>query len=63
LYICVINIDTMTLQDNKTETIITRVPAELKKQLQKMADLDNRKLSDFIRLQLMNIAQTSKIKK
>lgn len=53
----------MDLQVNKTETIIARVPAELKQQLQKMADMDNRKLGDYIRLQLVKLVQTSKSKK
>lgn len=53
----------MSIQDSKTETIITRVSPELKEQLQKMADADNRKLSDYIRLQLMQLAETSKKRK
>lgn len=50
-------------QDNKTETIITRVSLELKKELQKLADMDSRKLGDFIRLQLIRVVEVSKKKK
>lgn len=53
----------MSTQDNKTETIITRVSPELKEELQKMADNDSRKLSDYVRLQLMKLVETSKKKK
>lgn len=53
----------MLTQDNKTETIIARVPATLKADLQNMADMDNRKLSDYVRLQLMKLVETSKKKK
>jgi len=53
----------MALQDNKTETIIARVSPELKAELQKMADMDNRKLSDYVRLQLAKLVETSKKKK
>jgi len=53
----------MTTQDNKTETIITRVSPELKAGLQKMADMDSRKLSDYIRLQLAKLIESSKKKK
>ena len=59
-----IEIDTMTIQDNKTETIITRVSEDLKAELQKMADMDNRKLSDYVRLVLIkHVQETSKKKK
>lgn len=39
----------------KTDTLILRVPIELKNMLQDMADTDNRKLSDYVRLQLMRM--------
>ena len=63
MYICVIKSNRMTTQDNKTETIITRVSPELKAGLQKMADMDSRKLSDYIRLQLAKLVESSKKKK
>jgi uncharacterized protein (DUF1778 family) len=63
LYICVIKVNTMAIQDNKTETIIARVSADLKEALQKMADMDNRKLSDYVRLQLIKLVDNSKKKK
>lgn len=47
----------------KTEVIHIRVDGDLKNKLQKMADNDNRKLGDFIRLQLMKLVETSKKKK
>jgi hypothetical protein len=50
-------------QDNKTETIILRVEPSLKADLQRMADMDERKLADFVRLQLKKIVDTSKKKK
>ena len=61
MYICVINLNTMT-QVNKNDAIVIRVDADLKAALQKMADMDSRKLSDFIRLQLVKLVQTSKMK-
>ena len=61
MYICVINLNTMT-QVNKNDAIVIRVDADLKAALQKMADMDSRKLSDFIRLQLVKLVQTSKIR-
>ena len=62
LYICVVNENTMT-QSNKNEAIVVRVDTELKASLQNMADMDNRKLSDFVRLQLMKLVESSKKKK
>ena len=44
-----------TSKSNKTQTLILRVPNELKTILQNMADNDNRKLSDYVRLQLMKM--------
>lgn len=52
----------MTQKDNKTETIITRVSLELKADLQKLADNDNRKLGDYVRLQLTRIVNKIKHK-
>ncbi len=52
-----------TNQDNKTDTIIVRVNPELKTDLQKMADMDSRKLGDFVRVQLVKLVETSKKKK
>ena len=40
-------------KENKNDVLILRVPNELKGILQTMADNDNRKLGDFVRLQLM----------
>jgi predicted transcriptional regulator len=48
------------MDENKTHTIIIRVSADLKAKLQKMADMDSRKLSDFIRLQLTKLAEGMK---
>jgi hypothetical protein len=50
-------------QDNKSETIILRVEPELKADLQKMADVDSRKLADYIRVQLRKMVDLSKKKK
>lgn len=44
----------------KTEVIQVRVSPELKKKLQKMADKDDRKLGDFIRVQLKQFADPKK---
>jgi hypothetical protein len=43
-------------KESKTETLILRVPNQLKTILQDLADNDNRKLSDYVRLQLMRMA-------
>ena len=51
------------VQDNKTETIILRVEPELKQELKKMADMDSRKLADYIRVQLRRLVDISKKKK
>ena len=50
-------------QDNKTETIILRVEPSLKSDLQKMAEMDDRKLADFIRVQLKKLVESLKKKK
>ena len=47
----------------KTEKIILRVDTELKNSLQSMAEKDSRNLSDFIRLQLLKLVETTKKKK
>lgn len=39
----------------RTEVIQVRVSLELKDKLQKMADQDDRKLSDYIRVQLKQL--------
>ena len=62
MYICGIKRKTMA-QVNKNEAIVIRVDESLKNSLQKMADNDNRKLSDFIRVQLMKMVEASKGKK
>lgn len=53
----------MTQGNNKSETILVRVEPELKAVLQKMADKDNRKLSDFIRVQMVKMVDALKSKK
>ena len=50
-------------QVNKNEAIVVRVDGSLKADLQKMADMDNRKLSDFVRVQLMKLVESFKKKK
>jgi predicted DNA-binding protein len=42
----------MENKDNKTEIVPVRMTTELKEKLQKLADKDSRKLSDYIRVQL-----------
>jgi predicted transcriptional regulator len=41
----------------KDKTIQVRVDQELAKKLQMMAEADNRKLSDFIRVQLIKLVK------
>ena len=41
----------------KDETIVIRVDSELKMKLQRLADRDKRKLSDYIRLQLEKLVE------
>ena len=48
---------------NKNEFIVVRVEPELRQKLQALADADNRKLSDFIRLQLIKLAEAPTDKK
>jgi predicted transcriptional regulator len=62
MYICGIKRKTMA-QVNKNEAIVIRVDPSLKGSLQKMADSDNRKLSDFIRVQLMKMVEAARGKK
>ncbi len=46
------------------ETIIAiRISSDLKKALQKLATSDQRKLSDYVRIQLQRIVDQSKLKK
>lgn len=45
------------------ETIGIRVTEQLKKALQKLADNDKRKLSDYCRIQLEKVVEQSKTKK
>jgi hypothetical protein len=47
---------------SKTEAIVLRVEAELKNELQKLAELDSRKLSDYIRVQLKKLVEATKKK-
>ena len=49
-------------KDNKNETLILRVPADLKEILQGRADTDNRKLGDYVRLELMKLTDYKKKK-
>ena len=51
------------IQGNKNEAIVIRVDADLKASLQNMADMDSRKLSDYIRLQLSKLVEATKKKK
>ncbi len=60
LYLCSVIIKN---KDMKTETILIRVEPELKNKLQMLANMDKRKLSDYARLQLMKVVETSKKKK
>jgi predicted transcriptional regulator len=46
----------------KEEIVTIRMEEDLKKELQKLADKDHRNLSDFIRLQLERLVETSKKK-
>ena len=45
------------------EALRLRLGKELKEELQKLADRDNRKLSDYIRLELIKIIEKEKKKK
>jgi len=47
---------------SKTEIVPVRLTPELKLDLQKLAETDNRNLSDFIRVQLLKVVETSKKK-
>ena len=47
---------------NKTEAIILRVESDLKAALQKLAEQDSRKLSDYIRVQLKKLVEGAKKK-
>jgi predicted DNA-binding protein len=44
------------------DTLRLRLGGSLKKDLQKLADQDKRKLSDYIRVQLEKVVETSKKK-
>lgn len=44
-------------QDNKSELIVIRVSPELKAELQKLANADQRKLSDYARIQLQKLVK------
>jgi predicted transcriptional regulator len=46
----------------KEEIVTIRMDADLKKELQKLADKDQRNLSDYLRLQLKKLVETSKKK-
>lgn len=46
-------------QINKDEAIVIRVDSSLKESLQKMADQDHRKLSDYIRVQLFKLVENT----
>jgi mRNA-degrading endonuclease RelE of RelBE toxin-antitoxin system len=48
---------------NKEQVIQIRVEPTLRKDLQRMADADSRKLADFVRLQLIKIVEENKKKK
>ena len=46
----------------KEEIVTIRMEEDLKKELQKLADKDQRNLSDYLRLQLKRLVETSKKK-
>jgi predicted transcriptional regulator len=46
----------------KEEIVTIRMEEDLKKELQKLADKDQRNLSDYLRLQLKRFVETSKKK-
>jgi len=46
----------------KEEIVTIRMDADLKDALQKLADKDQRNLSDYLRLQLKRLVETSKKK-
>jgi predicted transcriptional regulator len=48
-------------KEQKTDAIVVRVSPELKEALQKLADADDRKLSDYVRIQLQKmVGKTAK---
>lgn len=47
-------------RQNKSVTVNIRLDEATKKQLQKLADNDRRTLSDFVRVQLENLAKSFK---
>jgi uncharacterized protein (DUF1778 family) len=49
-------------KENKTVNINLRVSEKTKNELLKLADVDRRTLSDYIRLQLEKLAETNKKK-
>jgi hypothetical protein len=58
LYIC----DTIKENMQNDEALRLRISAEMKADLQKMADNANRKLSDYIRLELAQLIDQAKLK-
>lgn len=62
MYICVAQKEKSEME-TKDETIQIRVEPTLKKELQKLADADNRKLADYVRLQLIKLVDENKKKK
>ena len=46
----------------KEEIVTIRMDTDLKTELQKLADKDQRNLSDYLRLQLKRLVETSKKK-
>lgn len=46
-------------KDNKTVNINLRVSEDTKKELTRLAEIDRRSLSDYIRLQLEKLVQTT----
>ena len=46
----------------KEEIVTIRMDADLKTELQKLADKDQRNLSDYLRLQLKKLVETGKKK-
>jgi len=52
----------ITDKDNKTVNINLRVSENTKKELLKLADRDQRTLSDYLRLQIEKLVETNKKK-
>lgn len=58
---CIFVAQNSTLMEHD-ETLRIRVSTEVKNQLQALADKDKRKLSDYLRLQLIKLIEDTKTK-